>query len=149
MKKNFVESLVGVAIVILALSFFIFARGRAEISTDVANSYNLIARFDKVDGINIGSDVKIAGIKVGSVTSEKLDYSSFEAVLGLSISSDVKLPSDSIASIVSSGLLGGKYVNIDPGAEDSYLEDDGKIIYTQSSVNLETLIGKFMFKDGD
>lgn len=149
MKKNFVESLIGLAIIVIAISFFVFAKDQAELGNVNDNNYNLEARFDKIDGINTGSDIRIAGIKIGSVVSDKLDLNSYEAVLIFSIRSDVKIPTDSIAAVVSSGLLGKKYISIEPGAEDVYLQNNQKIIYTQSSVNLESLIGKFMFKDGE
>lgn len=149
MKKYFLESLIGLIIITVTLCFLVFARNKANIRTDIQNSYLLEAKFNNVDGINIGSDVRIAGVKIGTVTTQILDIHTYEAIINLSIRSDIKIPSDSIASVVSSGLLGKKYISIEPGAEDLYLKENQQILYTQSTVNIESLISKFMFKDSD
>lgn len=144
--RNVVETIVGIAIVVVTVYFFLHAQNQANIKPAM-DSYNLSAKFSKIDGIAKGSDIRIAGIKVGTVISQNLDRESYEAVLELNIDKNVKIPSDSSAAIVSEGLLGSKYVSIEPGADEEFLNAGDKIIYTQSSVNLETLIGKFMFKE--
>ena len=146
MKHNFFETIVGFVILLVTVSFFLFAKDKANIEND-GSSYELSARFDKIDGINPGSDIRVAGVKIGNVLSYKLDMETYEAIAIFNINKQVKLPKDSIASVVSSGLLGKKYISIEPGAEDLYLNDKEEIIYTQSSLNIESLIGKFMFKD--
>ena len=146
MKKSLLETLVGFSVILIAIGFFVFARNQANVTSHI-DSYQLTAKFSKIDGITVGSDVRVSGIKIGTVTDEDLDLNSYEAVISLNIDNEVKIPTDSIASIVSSGFFGKKYVAIDPGANDEFISDKGTIIYTQSSVNLETLIGKFMFKD--
>ncbi len=146
MKNNLVETIVGFAVIILALSFFFFAKNQANVTSD-SDSYQINANFAAIDGISVGSDVRVAGIKIGTVAAEDLDSYTYEASLKLAIDNDVKIPTDSIASVVSSGLLGKKYVAIDPGADETYLKSGDKILYTQASVNLETLIGKFIFKE--
>lgn len=105
--------------------------------------YKLSAEFDKIDGISVGSDVKIGGIKIGTVLEQTLNPETYRAKLVIGVKSDIKLPLDSSAEIASEGLLGGKYVNLTPGAESDMLKDGGAIEYTQSSVNLEELLGKF------
>ena len=108
-------------------------------------TYKLIAKFDKIDGINIGSDVRMAGIKIGVILDQYLDTETYEAVLRFNLAGSINIPTDTIASVVSSGLLGKKYLSLEPGAEEIYLKDGEQIIHTQSSINIETLIGKFAF----
>jgi phospholipid/cholesterol/gamma-HCH transport system substrate-binding protein len=146
MKHNFFETIVGFVILLITISFFLFAKDKANIENN-GNTYNLTARFDKIDGINPGSDIRIAGVKIGTVLSYALDIETYEAIAIFNIKENIKIPTDSIASVVSSGLLGKKYITIEPGAEDLYLNDKEELIYTQSSLNIESLIGKFMFKD--
>ena len=146
MKHNFFETIVGFLILLVTIIFFLFAKNEANIQDNV-DGYIITARFDNIDGINTGSDVRLSGIKIGNIASYELDLETYEAVVKFNIKDNIKLPIDSIASIVSSGLLGKKYVSIDPGAEDVYLKTDENIIYTQSSLNIESLIGKFLFKD--
>lgn len=104
----------------------------------------LQARFDHVDGLAIGSDVRIAGVKVGRVTGERIDPATFLATVEFAIPSDIHLAVDSSASIVSEGLLGGKYVSISPGGDSRDLGPGGTITATQGSIGLEALLGKFI-----
>ena len=87
----------------------------------------------------------LAGIKIGNVEEMSLNYDNFFAVIDLRIKDTIKLPKDSNASIVSSGFLGGKYISISPGISTETFKDKDKIFYTQSSVNLESLVGKFIY----
>lgn len=132
------------ALVLLTAGFFV---ATAYQNSGIRNEsgYTISANFDRVDGIARGTDVKIGGIKIGTVQDMSLDTESFRAKVILNISDKVKLPSDSSAEIASEGLLGGKFVNIVPGAEEDNLKNGGKIEYTQSSINLEQLLGKFAF----
>lgn len=144
MGKHVIETIMGAVVLIVAVGFLYFAYHSTQVSAST-NGYTLHATFDKIDGIALGSDVRISGIKVGSVTSQSLNPQSFLAELGLTIDNTIKLPADSSAAIVSEGLLGGKYIALEPGGEEDTLKNGDKIQYTQSSVNIETLIGKFMF----
>ena len=91
--------------------------------------------------------LKFAGIKVGSATDLKLDRESYEAMLKITISNDYKVPEDSYIAIISSGLLGGKYVDIEPGIADILLQNGEYMAYTRSSVSIENLLSKFLFKN--
>jgi phospholipid/cholesterol/gamma-HCH transport system substrate-binding protein len=146
--KNIVETLTGAIVLLIAFGFVYFAYKGANLKP-ARQGNHLIAKFDKADGIVVGSDIKISGIKIGTVSGQKLDADSFLAVIDLSIDKKIKLPIDTSIQIVSDGLLGGKYVSITPGSDDQYLENDGEIRYTQSSVNIETLIGKMIFNSAD
>ncbi|OFW86729.1 MAG: outer membrane lipid asymmetry maintenance protein MlaD, partial [Alphaproteobacteria bacterium RIFCSPHIGHO2_01_FULL_40_8] len=125
-------------------AFFFFTSFKsAKVGT--SGGYHLVAKFDNVDGIANGSDVKISGVKIGTVENQFLDETDFRAALKLNIDSSIKLPSDSSAKIASEGLLGSKYLAINPGGDEEMLMDGEEIAFTQSSVNLEELLGKFIF----
>ena len=143
MRNNIFEIIVGTSVLACALYFFIFSFQKSDIST--ANTYQIFADFDNVDGITPGSDIKISGVKIGTVDSQTLNPNTYRARLRLNIENNVELPLDSSAKIASSGLLGGKYLSIIPGAEEDMLQKGGKIEFTQSSVSIEELLGKFIF----
>ena len=146
MNKSMLETLVGVTVLTVAVGFSYFAYSSSNLKS--VDGYTVSARFNSVDGIGSGSEVRIGGIKVGQVTSLDLDAESYEAIMNLQLRPDVKLPEDSSAAIVSASLLGGKYVNIEPGGMEDLLEDGGEISFTQSSVNFESLIGKMVHSGG-
>ncbi|MSO76740.1 MAG: outer membrane lipid asymmetry maintenance protein MlaD [Alphaproteobacteria bacterium] len=109
------------------------------------SGYELTAKFNRVDGLVVGADVRVSGIKIGSVTSQTLEPDSFQAVVRMNIQKDVKLPIDSSAEVVSDGLLGSKYMALVPGGDEKALAPGGQIKYTQSTVSLEALIGQLIF----
>ncbi len=146
MQKNVLETLMGAVVLAVAGGFLFFAYKGSEVR--VEDGYQVRANFSNISGITLGSDVRIGGIKVGSVTDLSLDSETYDAVAKMSINNGTQIPKDSTASIVSSGLLGDKYIQISPGGDDAMLKTGDKIDYTQSSVNLEELIGKFMFSGG-
>ncbi len=143
MKQNILEIIVGFLVLAIAVFFLLYTYNSQK--TDIKEEYRLHATFENVDGIIVGSDVNIGGIAIGKVEKLTLDQNTYNALMILSIDKKVKLPTDSRASIVSSGFLGGKFVSITPGGDDAFLENNGQIKYTQSSINLESLIGKFMY----
>ena len=143
MSRSLVETLLGAAVLAVAIGFVVFAYSRSGVAT--VSGYGVSAAFNRVDGIANGSDVRIGGIKIGSVIERELDPVTFQAVLHMSIDETVELSVDSTAAVVSDGLLGGKFIDIQPGAEEALLADGGRIAYTQSSLLLEELIGKFAF----
>ena len=107
--------------------------------------YEVQARFNRVDGLAVGNDVRIAGVRIGQVIAQDLDRSSFEAVVRMAIDPDVVLPDDTAAKIASESLLGGKYVSLEPGGGIDSLADGDEIEYTQGSVSLEELIGQVIY----
>ncbi len=142
-NNNYFEVIVGTFVLLCAGVFFFNSFKSAKIKT--LNGYHITAKFDDAGGIEAGSDVKISGIKIGTVENNTLDQTSYRALLTLMIDNSTKLPLDSSAKIISAGLLGEKYIEITPGSEEELLKNDGEIIYTQSSANLEELLGKFIF----
>ena len=143
MSRSLVETLLGALVLAVAIGFVVFAYNKSGVAT--VSGYEVSAAFNRVDGISNGSDVRIGGIKVGTVIERTLDPETFRAVLRMSIDETVELPMDSTAAVVSDGLLGGKFIDLQPGAEDTLIKDGGRIAYTQSSLLLEELIGKFAF----
>ncbi len=143
MNKKPIETIMGIIVVIVAAFFLIFALRLSDLQ--VVKGYNLGAVFLKVGGLNVGSDVRINGIKVGTVTSEKLDANTFEAHLTFSISPDIKLPKDSSAVIVGDGLMGDKFVKIEPGSSEEILEDGDFLTQTKDFKTLEDMVGEMIF----
>lgn len=144
---NFFDFLVGTIVLVVAITFLVISFKSSKISSD--NGYKILAKFDNADGINIGSDIKISGVKIGTIAEQNLDSDSFQAVLKFNIYNHIKIPSDSSAKIVSEGLLGSKYIAITPGGNDEFLKEGQEINFTQSSINFEELLGKFIFKGKD
>lgn len=107
--------------------------------------YALEARFTSVSGLNVGSNVVVAGVPVGRVEAIRVEPSEYTAIVTLKVMAGLKLPTDSMASIKTTGLIGDKYVSLSPGAEDGYLEAGARITMTEAAVDLESLIGKMAF----
>ena len=105
--------------------------------------YPLVAKFRKAEGIDVGGDVRIAGVKVGSVSNMELDLKTYFATVTFAIDDEVKVPDDSLAKITSASLLGDSYIAIDPGGSDLMLEPGEELAYTQGSISLTDLIVKF------
>lgn len=146
-NNNYFEIIVGTFVLFSAIFFLTNSFKSAQVGG--SSGYHVIAKFDNVDGISAGSDVKISGVKIGAVEEQFLDKKDFRAALKLNIENSVQLPSDSSAKIVSEGLLGSKYLSITPGGDNDLLKDGDEILFTQSSVNLEDLLGKFIFSEKD
>ena len=143
MRGNVIEIVMGAVVIIVAALFLVFAYQTSQLRS--VTGYQVTADFARVDGIRQGSDVRISGIKIGSVVAEELDPKSFLANVRMSIDPSVKLPDDTVAEIISAGLLGDKYMSLVPGGSDKVIPPGGKITYTQSSVSLENLIGQMIF----
>ena len=146
MGRSVFETIMGALVLVVAAGFMMFAYQSSNLKP--VEGYALKAKFDTVAGVGMGSDVRIGGIKVGVVSSMELDPSTYKAVVTFQIMTNTKIPADSSASVVSDGLLGSKYVKIEPGADDKMLAAGEAITYTQSAVNLEELIGKMVFSGG-
>lgn len=147
MKSNLVEALIGAMVLALAGGFFYFTYNRTDFGT--VAGYELTARFDRIDGIDVGSDVRIAGIKVGSVLGQEIDTESFQAVVRISVSNDLQLPTDTFVRVASEGLLGGSYLLLDAGGMDEYLEDGDEFEFTESAMDLQNMIGQAIFSATD
>ncbi|PCI61503.1 MAG: outer membrane lipid asymmetry maintenance protein MlaD [Kordiimonadales bacterium] len=147
MSSNLVESLIGAIVLLVAGWFLTFAYQRTDVLS--VEGYTLQARFTKIDGLNIGNDVRVAGIKVGTIVDSVLDVETYQAVVTFSVRAGVKLPADTAAIITSESLLGGSYLSLSPGADEEFLENGDEIEETQGAVDLISLIGKFAGGDSD
>ena len=147
MKGNLFEALIGAVVLAVAAFFLVFAFSTTDVGA--VDGYEVTATFDRVDGVNAGADVRMSGIKIGTVTKLELDPQTFLAKATLNIDSAVELPDDSSAEITTEGLLGGKYMAIVPGGAEDVIAPGGRIQFTQSSLSLEGLIGRFGFGLGD
>ena len=147
MGRNLVETLLGAIVLVVAALFLVFAYSSTNIRA--VNGYEVIAKFERVDGLATGSDVKLSGIKVGTVVEQKLEPQTYLAVVKISIDGSVKLPTDTVAQVVSEGLLGSNFIALVPGAEEQMIPPDGEIKFTQAPVNIVQLLGKFIFSAGE
>ena len=143
MRGNVIETVLGAVVILVAALFLGFAYNSSQLRA--VSGYQVTAEFSRVDGIRQGSDVRISGVKIGSVIGEDLDPKSFLAVIRMTIDPAVSLPDDTVAEITSAGLLGDKYMSLVPGGSDKTIPPGGKIQYTPSSVSLENLIGQMIF----
>jgi phospholipid/cholesterol/gamma-HCH transport system substrate-binding protein len=142
-RHNAAEVLAGAAVLVVAGGFLAFAVAHSGRST--TTGYELKAQFDHIDGLSVGNDVRMAGVKVGSIIDERIDPKTFLAVVTLTVSAALVLPKDTSAEIDSDSLLGGKYISLSPGGDTTMLKPGQTITITQSSVSLEQLLGKFIF----
>jgi phospholipid/cholesterol/gamma-HCH transport system substrate-binding protein len=123
MHRNLIETILGGVVLVVAAFFLIFAYSNASLRTVQGNEY--VAKFNRVDGINPGTDVKMSGIKVGTITSIAIDPKTYVAVVHFSVDRAIELPTDSSAEIASEGLLGGRYLSLQPGADDKKIAPGG------------------------
>ena len=143
MRRNAVETVLGAVVLLVAGMFVYFAYNTAQVKT--IDGYNIKASFFKIGGLTTGSDVRINGIKVGTVTNARLDLETFDAVIEMSIKPDIKLPTDTIAAIGSEGIVGGKYVRITPGSAKETISENGSISETKDFRSLEDQVGEIIF----
>ena len=143
MGRNIVETIVGALVLLVAGVFFFYAFAKSDRAGP--GGYEILARFDRIDGLKRGADVTVSGVKVGSVTGFDLDRKTYQAVVRMMVSSSVGLPLDTNAKIVSESLLGGMVVVLEPGGDNKMIQAGGEIDKTQGAVPLSELIAKFMF----
>ncbi len=143
MRRSPIETLVGALVIAVAVLFFVFAYNTAQVET--VEGYAVTAKFDRIDGIQRGSDVRMSGIKIGTVLGYRIDPETYLAVVSMSIESDIELPMDSSVSITSDGLLGDKYLSLTPGGDEEAIADGGEIEITQGAIDLISMIGQLIF----
>ncbi|MEL6678313.1 MAG: outer membrane lipid asymmetry maintenance protein MlaD [Pseudomonadota bacterium] len=142
MASNVVETIIGAVVLSVAGGFLVYAAQTADLGGG-GSSYPLEAKFRKADGLAVGTDVRVSGVKVGTVTALELDPTTYQAVASLAVAREVEIPEDSDASIQAEGILGGNYVAITPGGSEFMLEPGDEILNTQGSVSLLDLIMTF------
>lgn len=147
MKKGSVEFAVGIFVIIgiICVGYLTIKLGKMEwIGQDY---YSIRARFMDSSGLKKGSQVELAGVQIGTVDDIRLDQERMMAVVTMKIEKDLKLSEDSIASIKTSGIIGDKYVKISPGGSEEMLEPGDMIIETESALDLEEMVSKYVFGD--
>jgi phospholipid/cholesterol/gamma-HCH transport system substrate-binding protein len=145
MKKYSMETAVGIFVLIGLVCVGYMTVKLGKVSFFEEDTYPVNARFASVEGLRVGSGVEVYGINVGSVESLRIDTQSQMAVIGLKIKKQVKLYDDASATLKTSGLIGDKYIRIDPGGGGEPLKPGGMITQTSVPADIEDLIGKYAF----
>src|SRR5689334_14584362 len=142
MQRSVVETIIGAVVLAVAglFLYFTYSSGYQRVE-----GYEVMAKFNRVDGLSLGSDVRLSGITVGKVVKEQIDPATYLAIIHLNIDGKIKLPVDTAAKITADGLLGSNYVALEPGGDDKMIADGGEITATQDPVNIVDLVGRFIF----
>lgn len=148
MNGNLVESMIGAVVLFVAAGFLYVAYTTTNIAG--GGGYPLSARFDRVGALSLGADVRLGGIKVGTVTKQRLDPETFQAVVDFTVDPSIRLPLDSSASVTADGLLGESYLKIAPGGiwpgeEPEYLQPGDQVQFTEDPIDIFSLISKAVF----
>jgi len=147
MKKYSIETIVGIFVVIglICVAYMTIKLGKVSLLGD--NYYSLYANFSSVSGLRVGNPIEIDGIEVGRVENLIFDQEKQAAVAELKIRKDIKVYDDAGASIKTAGLIGDKFINIDPGGGGQILKPGGRISETTAPIDIEELISKYAFGD--
>ncbi|MFA7431845.1 MAG: outer membrane lipid asymmetry maintenance protein MlaD [Rhodospirillaceae bacterium] len=143
MGRNPIETVMGAVVLVVAGLFLAFAYKTADIKS--VSGYSVSATFSKVGGLDNGADVRISGIKVGTVAGQSLDPQTYQAVVLMTILPSVQLPQDTVASVASDGLLGGKYIKLEPGRAEQTIAAGGSLTRTRNYQSVEDLVGEIIF----
>ncbi len=139
--RNFI---IGLGVLMACLTaFLIFKLNQNEWKDAEDTDYTVFATYNRTDGLEIGDKVRMAGIDIGYVADNVLD-DDFRATLALKIRKEIQIPDDSSAAIVSSGIMGNKYIEIEPGGSEDFIADDGEFSYTQDAIILEELVDRII-----
>ncbi|MEL6466932.1 MAG: outer membrane lipid asymmetry maintenance protein MlaD [Pseudomonadota bacterium] len=144
MAENTTEVLVGGVVLAAAIGFAVYGAQVAGFSNSGGSTYPLTASFRSLEGVNIGTDVRLAGVKVGTVADVTLNAETYRADTVVALRADTQIPDDSAIVISSEGLLGGNFVEIVPGGSPFYFEAGDEILDTQGSVSLISLLLRFV-----
>jgi phospholipid/cholesterol/gamma-HCH transport system substrate-binding protein len=145
-KKNVLEIILGAFVLFTAVSFLIFSFRHSSLNQNSSN-FTIFAEFTSADGLKIGSDVRIAGVKVGSISEIKLNVNNFLAIASIELAENLNIPDDSEAIIITEGLIGQKYVSLNIGGSPLYFDNGDTLLYTQGSIDIINLLNKFSSKD--
>lgn len=148
MRENRTETLVGAVVLAAAIGFGVYAAKAAGIGTST-QGYDLTASFRSVEGITTGTDIRLAGVKIGQISDMALNPDTFRADVTLSFADGIAIPNDSAVAIASEGILGGSFVEIVPGGSLDNFAPGEEIEDTQGAVSLISLLLKFVTGEGD
>jgi len=144
MSENTTEVIVGGAVLAIALGFLVYVGQMTGFSAGSDRGYPLTASFRSLEGVTVGTDVRLAGVKIGTVTDIALNPQTYRADTEIEVREGVEIPDDSAIVIASEGLLGGNFVEIVPGGSLFYFEPGAEIEDTQGAVSLVSLLMKFV-----
>ncbi|WP_353218283.1 outer membrane lipid asymmetry maintenance protein MlaD [Sandarakinorhabdus sp.] len=147
LKDNLIEAIIGLLVVVMAVGFVGYAWARTG-AAGGSDGVSFVARFPNIGGVTLGTDVKVAGVKVGKVAGLELDPTSYQAVLRLTVDPGLKLPVDSSAAVTAEGLLGGNFIALTPGGETMLLKNGDEITETSGAADLMGLIGSVVNRSG-
>jgi len=149
MKRGTVETSVGVFVLIglICVGYLTIKLGKMEwVSSD---TYSVVAKFSSISGLKEGALVEIAGVEVGKVDSITLDREDMTAVVSISVQNNIELDDETIASVRTSGLIGDKYIRLEPGGGFEMLSEGDRIVETQAAIDMEEMVGKYVFGDAE
>ena len=143
MKRNVLETTLAAMVLVVAGVFLVFAQNVGNVAS--IQGWELKAKFNSVDGLGIGNDVRIGGVKVGTVVGLTIDQQDYRALVKMQILKELKLPFDTVAAVVSEGVLGGKYIALEPG-QGKLSNQNGLFLKNTKDVEpVETTVGKEIF----
>ncbi len=143
MRRNVIETVMGGVVLIVAAMFVGIAFQSGTVTTPAG--YQVTAEFDDASGLGPGSEVRMSGVKIGTVQGLELDPETYFAVVTLNISESIGLPRDTSARIIADGLLGSNFVALEPGGDEEMIAPGKEITFTQGSINVVDLLGRFIF----
>lgn len=141
MRNDTMETLIGAAVIVIAVAFVVFT---FRTTGQTVNGYELTTKMPRVDGVAVGTDVKLAGVKIGSVKALTLDPKDYRVAVHMDIQPGVQVPDDSSVMVTSAGLLGSSYISIQPGGSDAMLPPGGEIKNAQGAIDMMGLLNKFV-----
>ncbi len=143
MRRNVIETILGAIVLLIAGMFLVFAYTNSDLRP--VEGYRVIAKFNAIDGLTVGNDVRIGGVKVGTVVEQRVDQQDYLAVVTMTIRPDIKLPTNTRVSVSSEGLLGGKYVKLEPSGDGELVAAGEELVSTRDVISLEELLGRVIF----
>ena len=144
MKQDRIQIFTGAIVILLAGFFLYYALHHLEHQKQ-KGGYEVFAQFSNVDGLTAGSAVRLSGVKVGTVSKIELNPGNYLAMVHIDLQPNLQIPTDTVAAVNTQGLLGDKYLSLEPGSEDEKLKPGGLITNTQSSASIERLLGQVIF----
>ena len=134
MRRNIIETIMGAVVLLVAIFFVTFVFQSSGVKT--VEGYQVVASFDDASGLAAGTEVRMAGVKIGTVQANELDTETFMAKVTMNIQDGIEMPTDTSARIIPDGLLGGNFIALEPGGDEDVLKNGSVISFTQGSINV-------------
>ena len=146
MRRNIIETVMGAVVALTAIVFVVFALQSGNATP--ADGYQINATYADAAGLADGTEVRLAGVKIGSVTGQSLDMDRLLVTVTFTLDPAIRLPEDTVARVVADGLLGGTAVTLDPGKSETLIPPGGELRDARASVNIVDMIGQTIFSVG-